>query len=64
MLKRDPAAKDTLKAAFVATHLTASVEVFDGCNHGWTVRGSQVYNEAGAERAWAELLALYKRDLA
>jgi hypothetical protein len=50
VLKRDPAAKDTLKAAFVATHLTASVEVFDGCNHGWTVRGSQVYNEAGAER--------------
>jgi carboxymethylenebutenolidase len=27
------------------------------------VRGSQVYNEAGAERAWAELLALYKRNL-
>jgi carboxymethylenebutenolidase len=28
------------------------------------VRGSQVYNEVGAERAWAELTALYKRDLA
>jgi len=40
------------------------VEVYEGCNHGWTVRGSQVYNEAGAERAWAELTALYKRDLA
>jgi hypothetical protein len=38
--------------------------LYDGCNHGWTVRGSQVYNEAGAERAWAELLALYKRNLA
>ncbi len=61
--KRDPTAKDTLKAAFVAAHLKANVEVFEGCNHGWTVRGSQVYNEAGAEKAWAELLALYKKDL-
>jgi len=61
--KRDPTAKDTLKAAFAAAHLKANVEVFEGCNHGWTVRGSQVYNEAGAEKAWAELLALYKRDL-
>lgn len=61
--KRDPAAKDTLKQAFAAAHLTATVEVFEGCNHGWTVRGSQVYNEAGAERAWSELTALYKRNL-
>jgi carboxymethylenebutenolidase len=61
--KRDPTAKDKLKEAFAAAHLTATVEVFDGCNHGWTVRGSQVYNEAGAERAWAERVALYKRAL-
>ena len=62
--KRDPAAKDKLKEAFAVAHLKATVEVFDGCNHGWTVRGSQVYNEAGAERAWSELTALYKRNLA
>ena len=61
--KRDPGAKDTLKEAFAAAHLTATVEVFEGCNHGWTVSGSQVYNEAGAERAWSELTALYKRSL-
>ncbi len=61
--KRDPTAKDKLKEAFAAAHLTATVEVFEGCNHGWTVRGSQVYNEEGAERAWAELTALYKRNL-
>ena len=61
--KRDPAAKDKLKEAFAAAHLKATVEVYEGCNHGWTVRGSQVYNEAGAERAWAELSALYKRNL-
>jgi carboxymethylenebutenolidase len=62
--KRDPAAKDTLKKAFADAQLKATVEVFDGCNHGWTVRGSQPYNEAGAERAWAELTALYQRNLA
>jgi carboxymethylenebutenolidase len=62
--KRDPAAKDKLKEAFAAAHLKATVEVYEGCNHGWTVRGSQSYNEAGAERAWAELTALYKRNLA
>jgi carboxymethylenebutenolidase len=61
--KRDPTAKDKLKEAFAAAHLTATVEVFEGCNHGWTVRGSEVYNEAGAERAWSELTALYKRNL-
>jgi carboxymethylenebutenolidase len=61
--KRDPAAKDKLKEAFAAAQLKATVEVFDGCDHGWTVRGSQVYNEAGAERAWSELTALYKRNL-
>jgi carboxymethylenebutenolidase len=62
--KSDPAAKDKLKEAFAAAHLKAKVEVYEGCNHGWTVRGSQVYNEVGAERAWTELTALYKRNLA
>lgn len=61
--ERDPSAKDKLKEGFAAAHLKATVEVYAGCNHGWTVRGSQVYNEAGAERAWSELTALYKRNL-
>jgi carboxymethylenebutenolidase len=61
--KRDPAAKDKLKEAFAAAKLSAGVEVYDGCNHGWTVKGSQPYNEAGAERAWGELTKLYKKNL-
>jgi carboxymethylenebutenolidase len=61
--QRDPAAKDKLKEAFAAAHLKATVEVYEGCNHGWTVRGGQSYNQAGAERAWGELTALYKRNL-
>ncbi len=55
--KRDPAAKDKLNESFTAAHVKVTVEVFEGCNHGWTVRGSQVYNEGGPERAWSELSA-------
>ena len=61
--KQDPTVKDKLKAAFAAAGRPATVEVFEGANHGWTVKGSQVYNEAAAETAWANLLALYKKAL-
>jgi carboxymethylenebutenolidase len=60
---REPASKDTLKASFAAAHRPATVQVFDGCNHGWCVKGSAVYNDAGAEKAWGELSALYARAL-
>ena len=62
--QKDPAAKDTLKAALLAAGRPGKVEVYAGAAHGWTVKGGQVYNEAAAERAWVELLALYKRALA
>ncbi len=61
--KAQPDAKDKLKAAFAAVNRPATVEVYDGCNHGWCVKGGAVYNEAGAEKAWAELSALYQRTL-
>jgi carboxymethylenebutenolidase len=61
--QRAPTDKDTLKKAFADAGKTARVEVYDGCNHGWCVKGSAVYNEAGAERAWTELTALYKKKL-
>ena len=41
----------------------ASVLVYAGADHGWCVKGNQVYNEAAAEKAWGELLGLYKRAL-
>jgi carboxymethylenebutenolidase len=59
---RDPKSKDTLKAAFAAAKKTATVEVYGG-DHGWCVPGSQVYNEAEAERAWAALSKMYKASL-
>jgi len=61
--KQDPAGKEKLKVALDAAKRPNKVEVYAGAAHGWTVKGSQVYNEAAAERAWAELLALYKRAL-
>lgn len=61
--ERDPKAKDVLKEAFRAAGRPATVEVYPG-NHGWCVPGSQVYDQAAAERAWAELTKLYKANLA
>jgi len=59
---RSPTDKDVLKKAFADAGKKATVVVYDGCQHGWCVKGSAVYNEAGAEKAWAELTALYKRN--
>lgn len=61
--QKEPDTKDKLKAAFAEAKRLAQVEVFAGCNHGWTVKGSQVYNEPAAEKAWSNLLALYKKAL-
>lgn len=61
--KSDPTVKDKLKAAFAEAKRPATVEVYEGAAHGWTVKGSAVYNEPAAEKAWAELLALYKKAL-
>jgi carboxymethylenebutenolidase len=61
--QKQPDAKDVLKAAFAAAQRRAIVEVYPA-DHGWTVPGSQTYNQASAERAWAELLRLYRSSLA
>jgi carboxymethylenebutenolidase len=58
-----PTVKDDLKAAFAAAGKNATVEVYHA-DHGWCVKGSAVYNEGEAERAWAALSALYKNNLA
>jgi carboxymethylenebutenolidase len=60
---KEPKAKDALKLAFNAANRPATVEVYPA-DHGWCVPGSQVYDQVAAERAWAELLKLYKSNLA
>ena len=51
--------KDDLKAAFAAAKRKATVEVYPA-NHGWCVPGGQAYDAAQAERAWSNLLQLYR----
>jgi carboxymethylenebutenolidase len=60
----DPAARDTVAAALAAAGRPATVEVYAGAGHGWTVPDSPVYDEPSAERAWSALLDLYGRALA
>ena len=65
--QRQPDAKTKLDEAFHAAHLPAKIEVYEGTLHGWCVKdmplqaGKPIYNEAAAERAWNELVTLYKR---
>src|SRR3954464_13197336 len=61
--QKQPDAKDVLKATFAAAKRPAVVEVFPA-DHGWCVPGSESYNQPAAERAWAELLRLYRSNLA
>jgi carboxymethylenebutenolidase len=58
----NPKMKEDLKAAFAAAGRHATVEVY-AANHGWCVPGGQVYNQAEAERTWANLSTLYKTSL-
>ena len=57
-----PKEQPELQAAFAAARRPAKVEV-SSANHGWTVAGSQTYDEKEAERAWAELLPFYRANL-
>ena len=61
--KTNPQMKEDLKAAFMAANKKATVDVY-AADHGWCVKGSAVYNEAEAERAWGNLNTLYKTQLA
>ena len=57
-----PKEQSELQAAFKVARRPARVEV-SSANHGWTVAGSQTYDEKEAERAWAELLPFYRANL-
>jgi carboxymethylenebutenolidase len=61
--QKQPEARDVLKATFAAARRPAVVEVYPA-DHGWCVPGSQSYDQTSAERAWAELLRLYRANLA
>lgn len=60
--QKQPEAKDVLKKTFAGAKRPATVEVYPA-DHGWCVGGSPTYDHASAERAWAELLRLYRAKL-
>jgi carboxymethylenebutenolidase len=61
--QKQPEAKDVLKKTFAEAKRPAIVEVYPA-DHGWCVPGSQPYDQAAAEKAWGELLRLYRTNLA
>lgn len=61
---KDPAAKETLRAAFAKADVPAEIEVYAGTRHGWCPPDSPVYDHDQAEKAWSRLLALFARALA
>lgn len=60
--QKQPEAKDVLKKTFAEAKRPAIVEVYPA-DHGWCVPGSQPYDQAAAEKAWGELLRLYRSTL-
>ena len=59
---QNPAAAEQLREAARAARFEATVEVYPA-DHGWTVLDSPAYDEPAAERAFAELMALYSTTL-
>ena len=57
-----PEDKDVLAAAFERAELEAEIEVYPA-NHGWCVIDSPSYDHDQAERAWANMLALFEKQL-
>lgn len=61
--QRQPDAKDKLREAFAAAKQPVKIEVYEGCQHGWCVSDGMVYKKTDADRAFGELVALYKKAL-
>ena len=60
---RSPNDKTALKETFEKAERPAEIEVYEKAAHGWCPPDSSVYSEPQAEKAWARLLALYKKAL-
>jgi len=65
--EKQPDAKTKLDEAFRAARVPAKIEVYANTLHGWCVKdmplqaGRPIYDAAQAERAWHELVSLFKR---
>lgn len=67
--KQQPDAKDKLREAFAAVNNPAKIEVYANALHGWCMSDmpapadAPIYRKDDAEKAWGELLTLYKGAL-
>jgi carboxymethylenebutenolidase len=59
---RQPGLKDKLVAAYAAVNNPAKVDVY-AADYGWCPKGSSAFNRAESERAWNQMLAMYKAAL-
>lgn len=58
-----PEAVQKLGEALTSAGLTAKNEVYAGAAHGYSMKDTSMYDEAAAERSFAELEALFARTL-
>jgi len=54
---------ERLEAALTEAGVTHRCEIYEGILHGWTMSDLAIYEEAAAERAFGELIALFDRNL-
>jgi carboxymethylenebutenolidase len=60
---KEPDAKLALKQAFDAAGRPATMEVYPGTRHGWTVPDSAAHDPEQAGRAWTAMVAIFKEAL-
>jgi carboxymethylenebutenolidase len=60
---KEPDAKLALKQAFDAAGRPATMEVYPGTRHGWTVPDSAAHDPVQAARAWTAMVATFKEAL-
>lgn len=60
---RQPESKDILKKTLADAKLMGQVEVYKA-QHGWCPPDTTVYDKGEAERAWSNMLAMFKKSLA
>ncbi|HEX2880200.1 MAG TPA: dienelactone hydrolase family protein, partial [Polyangiaceae bacterium] len=59
---RDPEAKNKLREAVAAAHITAEIEVYPA-QHGWCTLDSPAYDKEQAARAWSRMLTTFQNHL-
>ncbi len=61
--KESPNEKVLLKSVLESRPQWHEVEVYAGAMHGWCPPDGRAYNEAAAEKAWGQMLELFKAEL-